>query len=535
MKPDSRKKILLILPKTTSGNYLDLAENVGQFTGRPGGMLVLSLATIAALTPKEFDVKIVDENIERIDFNEVCDIVGIGGFSSNYHRVKRIAEEFRKRDILVALGGYPVTLGPERYSSFADVLIIGEAERIWPEFLSDYLSGNYKSEYIETERFDLSESPVPNYNNISEENKQKYWAGFIQTSRGCPYNCEFCDTAAYAGRKVRYKAVPQIINEVEELYKLGHIRVIGIGDHNFAAGLSKAKEILKALKEWNSKKSKPVTFWAQFSIDLARDDELLKLAAEAGLTHVFVGIETDNEDCLKEAGKFQNLRVNIFEYIQKFHSYGILVSCGCMVGFDNDDLSVFQKQLDFHKNSGIPSVLPWPLQAPDKTPLKRRLLKEGRYIDWQTSNNTDVLQSVTIVPKQMTSEQLLQGTHWLIRELYTPDRFANRVVAFFKNYESSEIKSSLNIPADYIDREGLLIVFRIIKNVILKSPIAEKKAFWRMCVAAFKSSHKQRIGILANCFLCLKNSQAILKQACPDYKNIGYPKDKLEMSFNKAI
>ncbi len=518
-----KPKILLIFPGKSSDNYLDISANLTALTHKSGGMLILSLATVAALTPDEFDVKIVNENIEDINFEESCEIVGIGGFISQFFRAREIATEFKKRGKLIVCGGSSTSLSPERYRAFSDVLIIGEAERIWPKFLQDYLRGEHKSEYSETDRFDLADSPIPRYDHVTPAYMAKHWGGFIQTSRGCPYSCEFCDSQAYAGRKIRYKPVANILAEVEALYALGRVQVIGIADDNFTAGLPRAKKILRALRDWNRQKSKPVIFWAQFSINLGMDNELLRLAAEAGLTNVFVGIETPNEQSLVESNKIQNLKIDLHACVKNFHHHGIMVSSGCMVGFDHDDLSIFNTQLEFYSSMGIPSVLVWPLQVPDRTKLKERLVLEGRYLDWESNGNSDLLTANTFVPKNMSGKKLLQGAYWLIHELYQPHRYARRFEIFFTNYAESPFKNDISIMKPAFAFESVMMLLRTIGFILIIAPLKEKKAVWTMTKAAFGSSHPQRFFMLTTAYLTLKNAQAILRHTCPDFKQVTYP------------
>ena len=305
----AKKTILLIFPKNNSRTYDDISGDSKFLMKKPGGMVNVSLATVAALTPAEFAVRIVDENIESIDYNEPYDLVGITGYSTQLHRAHEIAAEFSKRGVLVVCGGPSVSLSPERWRPFADVLIIGEAERIWPQFLTDYLLDSYQREYRETERFDLSISPIPDYGGYSRKSLKKYMMGIVQTSRGCPFDCEFCDVTVYVGRKMRYKPIENVIEEVAQLYKMRKSRFIFLADDNFSAGRSRAKKILIALRDWNWKQRKPVSFITQVSIDAAGDDEFLELAAEAGLTRVFIGIETPNISSLRESNKKQNIEL----------------------------------------------------------------------------------------------------------------------------------------------------------------------------------------------------------------------------------
>ncbi|UCH14750.1 MAG: B12-binding domain-containing radical SAM protein [Bacteroidales bacterium] len=523
-----KRKILLVLPKNLEINFINVSEILKLITRRSGGAPVLSLATIAALTLPDFDVKIIDEDVELVDFNESFDIVGIGGFSCYLNRAQEIAREFSKRGSLIVCGGSPVTFKPERWRPFADVLIVGEAERTWPQFLRDYLTGTIKLEYYERNEIDLSASPIPDFSGVPGRIMRKYFWGIVQTSRGCPYKCEFCSLHGYLGNKIRYKPVSNIIQEVEQLYKIGSFRIIVIADDNFSSDKKKAKEILNALTEWNSKKRYPVTFIAQVSIDVAKDEEFLELSVKAGLTRFSVGVETPNKKSLEETKKHQNVRSNLLEDIKKIHQHGILVHAGSIVGFDNDDLSIFQQQYDFFKESGIPNIQVMPLQAPDGSPLMKRMIKEGRYIDWEQSakdnpGQINSMNTFTIIPKQMTTKQLYNGLCWLLKNLYIPENFIYRLKTFFENYEQSPIKDKLKISRLPLDFRSISMTARFIKFILTKATPKERKVFRKMYNVARLSSHPHKFLFLTGAFLSLLNTHNILRKSFPLIDSIEYP------------
>ena len=523
-----KKKILLVIPRNYEINFINVSSIIKMITRRSGGPVVLSLATIAALTPPEFEVKIVDEDVDPIDFNEVFDIVGIGGFSYILNRAEEIAHEFSKRGALIVCGGSPVTFSPEKWKSFADVIFIGEAERTWPNFLEDYLKGRVKKEYREKERVDLALSPIPDYSGYMPGTMQKYLFGIVQASRGCPYKCEFCSVHEYVGNKMRYKPVQNIIREVEQLYRLGNFRVIMLADDNFSGNRKKAKEILRALRDWNQKKRHPVSFVTQLSIEIAGDEEFLELSAEAGLNRVSVGVETPNKKSLEETNKKQNLLGDMLEYIKRFHEHGILVHSGCIVGFDHDDLTIFKAQNDFFAKSGIPNIQALPLQAPDGSPLKRRMIREGRYIDYETKiranpEHQNSLNTFTVIPKQMTLRQLEQGLCWLLKNLYEPVNYIHRLKTFFTNYEQSPKRGKLNIPGARFDWDNLHLVTSLMRYVILKAPPKERKLFWEIYRIAMGSSHPNKMYLLVNSYLSWLNTRDIIQKSFRKLNSVAYP------------
>ncbi len=523
-----KRKILLVLPKNHEINFINVSDILKLITNKSGGAPVLSLATLAALTPPDFEVKIIDEDVESVDFNEFFDIVGIGGFSCYLNRAEEIAREFSKRGSLIVCGGSPASLRPERWRPFSDVLIIGEAERTWPQFLKDYLAGNYKVEYRERKKIDLSESPIPDFSGIPKSTMKKYFWGIVQASRGCPYKCEFCSVHGYLGNEVRYKHVSNIIQEVEQLSRIGSFRIILLADDNFSSDKKKAKEILYALSQWNSKKRYPVTFIAQVSIDAAKDEEFLELSVKAGLTRFSVGVETPNLRSLEETKKVQNLRSNLLEDIKKIHQHGILVHAGCIVGFDSDDLSIFRQQFDFFNESGIPNIQVMPLQAPDGSPLMKRMIKEGRYIDWEqtTKTNPDQVNSLntfSMIPRQMTHEQLYNGLCWLLKNLYIPENYIYRLKTFFENFESSPKKDKLQISRIPLNLQGIGMTIRFLKFILTKASPEQRKIFRKMYHYANLSSHPHKILFLSAVFLSLLNTHNLLRKSFPLMDTVEYP------------
>jgi radical SAM superfamily enzyme YgiQ (UPF0313 family) len=512
MKPKKEFKLLLILPKDITMNYEVFSENTSYITGLKKGSPPLSLATIAALTPQNFEIRIIDENVEEINFDEETSLVGITGNTYHLSRATEIAKEFSKRGVTVICGGYSVSVCPERWRTIADVLIIGEAERIWPEFLKDFISGSYRPEYREEERFELSISPAPDFRSIIKSSMSKYSYGVVQTSRGCSFSCEFCSVRIYAGSKVRYKPVANIIREIDNLMKIHKYRFIFIVDDNFSADIKKAKEILKALSDWNRNQPKKVAFTTQLSIDAAKDEEFLTLAAEAGLIYFSIGLESPNVESLKEVKKYQNVMTDFSEAIRKIHQHGITIMANSMIGFDNDDLSIFKKQRDFFSGLGVASISIYPLLAFDGTPLKERMISEGRYIDWNMTlfgngEHYNMLGASNIVPKNMSVEQLHKGIQVLLKVFYTEENYIERIKVFFTDYERSEIRTRVQISRTTADLEAIGVVIRLGLFMLFRASRAERNAFRQMLKLAYTSSHPQRFDILIFYFIRLLNYQ----------------------------
>ena len=518
-------KLLLVSPKSYALTYDGFSDRIRSILKHSGNLLTANLATVAALTPPEIEVKIIDENVEPIDFDESCDLVGITSFPSQLYRAEEIAKGFSERGVPVVCGGPSVSLNPSRWRSFSDYLIIGEAERIWPCFVQDYLEGAAKPEYRETERFDLDITPIPDYGGYSKRSLKGYSVGIVQTSRGCPFNCEFCDAIAYSGRKVRYKLLETILPEIDQLIGMGLGNHILLSDDNFYASPEQSKTILRALRDLPRRH--PVSYHTQLTINASADDEFLRLAAEAGLLRVFIGIETPCAESLEEAGKRPNIGIDLLEAVRRFHSHGIQIISGCISGFDHDDITIFRRQLEFFTEAGITVVRVAPLEALDGTPLKERLVKEGRYIDWEAKGRLDPkraneLNTLTIVPKQMSVEQLEQGIHWLLRQLYDPDRFAERFAGFFSQYEGATPKVA-DIPRSHFGpREGLFLL-RLLRLLLTIPTSVEKRAFRSMLSVARRATHPRRFSILIENFLELLSTRRKIDEVYGPRDIVRYP------------
>jgi radical SAM superfamily enzyme YgiQ (UPF0313 family) len=421
LKP--KKRILLVNPLPSLSLYSWPA--VADITGHPAYIMNIAPPTLAALTPPEVEVTIVDEAVEAVTYDGDWDLVGVTGYLTQMRRMCEIADEFRRRGRLVAIGGPYASLSPHVVRPHADILFIGEAELTWPAFLDDFLGGRWREEYRSTELVDLRASPVPD---IGRLRPGGYELGVVQTSRGCPFECEFCDVIVYLGRKQRHKTPARVVEELEQLYAHGY-RSIFLSDDNFTANRQRAAETMLAVREWNQHQREPVGFYTQLSIDVTRDRDLplLDLCAEAGLKQAFVGIETPNADALREVKKRQNLRSDLVADVHRIQRRGIMVQAGMITGFDSDTLETFAQQFEFLQEAGIPMVLLAMLNALDGTPLQRRLASENRLKPLLLA---DAALDTNVIPRQMTSQQLLKGTVWLLNRLYAPANFLERLAVF---------------------------------------------------------------------------------------------------------
>lgn len=393
----------------------------------------LGLATVAALTLEGFHVDILDElvdgPVEERHFERDYDIVGVTSHSANLGRALKIGDFFRLKGCLTIVGGPGATSNPDKCRNRFDIVFIGEAELTWPRFLGEWRSGNFKTEYRQIEKPDISLSPPPKWSGLLSDIKS-YSMGTVQTTRGCPNDCEFCDVVYLNGRRQRHKQVEQILEEVRSLERLG-IRSVSFNDDNLTVNHRWAKELLRELIPLNNSFPEPLRFMTQLSIDVARDDELMGMLADANFYQVLIGIESPNKESLKEAGKYKNLRGDLVEEIHKVLSYGIVVRGAMIVGFDNDGPDIFDLQYDFIQNACLPSISMHMLNAPVGTRLWRRLRAEGRVIDaFRIAEKSTQRLFNNIIPKRMSRVELMKGFGDLYERLFTWDSFRERMLGF---------------------------------------------------------------------------------------------------------
>ena len=400
--------------------------------GQRAGIAPLSLATVAALTPEKYAVGCWDETtageITEETPLEHYDLVGVTGYNSHLVRVKRLGNLFKRRGIPVVLGGPGVSAAPEKYRDAFDVVFVGEAEHTWPQFLADWEAGRQRDEYRQVTRPDLAASPMPNWDPIDVN---RYLVGAVQSTRGCPFDCSFCDVIYLYGRQARHKPIDRILGEVADLERRG-VRAIFLCDDNLYGHPKYAKDLLRQLIPLNRSFESPINFITQITMNAAQDDEMLALLADAHFTRLFVGVETPNKESLKEANKPQNYRTDIVESIRRIQSHGMVIRAGMIVGFDHDGPGIFDEQADFVKETHLLSAMTGILQAPIGTPLWTRLYKEGRVIEADPERFAGPGQRAftNITPASMTREELYRGFSRLLGKIYAWDHFAERVIGF---------------------------------------------------------------------------------------------------------
>lgn len=459
-------KVLLVYPETPS-TFWSFKEAL-KFVSKKSAEPPLGLITVAAMLPKEWKKKLIDLNVSKLIDKDIlwADYVFISAMNVHLKFFRDVVRRCNKLGVKVVAGG---PLCTTQYNDLLgiDHFILNEAEITLPLFLEDLKNGNAKRIYQTNEFPDISLAPIPMWELLD---MKKYASMSVQYSRGCPYDCEFCSITMLNGRRPRAKDTNQFISELNRLYELGWRGGISVVDDNFIGNKRKLKEdTLPALIKWSKEKKYPFFFITEVSINLADDEELMKLMVDAGFNSIFVGIETPNSLSLNECGKKQNLKRDLIQSVNKLQRSGMLVSGGFIVGFDNDTENIFDDQINFIQRSGIPNAMVGLLNAPTGTKLYNRMKNEGRLLDMFSGNNMDA--SINFIPK-MDYKSLIQGYSRLLNTIYSQEEYYNRLKIFLKEY---------NVPdwtPKAIDLQQLKAFIRLLwlLGIIEKG----KKYFWKL-------------------------------------------------------
>ncbi|HEX2500279.1 MAG TPA: radical SAM protein [Methylomirabilota bacterium] len=448
-------------------------QGIHEIVGVRCGQAPLGLATVAGMTPREIPVELQDENVESINLDTDADVVAIGCWNVQYHRARELAREFRRRGKMVVVGGPYPTLCPERFEDGAfDIVFDGETENTWPEFCRDLLAGAPKPVYKQVGNIDMRLSPVPRFDLIR---KGDYLYYFVQTTRGCPFACEFCDIIITDGRVPRLKSIPQVLKEIETVAALGG-RYVSFSDANLIGNQKFAEQLLEALADFGRKNGYPIQFSAEMTITVAERPRLLELLREANFTSIFVGIESPRVDSLMETKKRQNAHRPLLDSIRLIQSHNLMIVAGMIVGFDHDDQRIFEEQFDFLMEAGIPFTTCGILTAIEKTPLHARLQKEGRLLPYDSASVMGHgAADLNFLPKLMTVEEVQRGYNWLIRSLYRYDNYSARVIQAFRPFHKRWEQKA----AGHLDWELALIALKVIRHFVLTTNGLRRRNFIR--------------------------------------------------------
>jgi radical SAM superfamily enzyme YgiQ (UPF0313 family) len=389
----------------------------------------LGLLTVAAMLPKHWDLKLVDLNVTSLTDAQLAwaDCVFVSAMLAQVGSAREVIARCSKLGKTVVAGGPLFTTG---HAGFPEVkhFVLGEAEDIMPKLVADMISGDLKEFYRCEKRPDIRQTPVPRWDLI----KFKHYALMpLQFSRGCPFNCEFCDIIVMNGRVPRLKTNEQMIRELDSLVDAGWTDPIFIVDDNFIGNKAKVRAFLRELIVWEQRRSIRPQFTTEASLNLADDPELLQLMVGAGFKKVFVGIETPQEDSLLECAKVQNAKRDMLTAVKTIQKSGLEVMGGFIVGFDSDKPNIFERQIRFIQEAGVVTAMVGLLQALPGTRLFSRLKQEGRILHDASGNNVEA--SLNFVPK-LDREVLVEGYRSLVKRLYTPRMYYRRILTFLREY-----------------------------------------------------------------------------------------------------
>lgn len=420
-------KILMVYPEYPDSFWS--MKHIMKLFSKKAYLPPLGLMTVSALLPEEFERKLTDMNVTELTDEQIlwADYVFISAMIVQKESAISVIERCKNLGVKSIAGG---PLFTSLYEEFNDVdhFILNEGEVTIPMFLKDLKNGELKRIYTSDIKPDMKISPLPHLHLIKPDD---YSVLSIQYSRGCPFDCEFCDIVNLNGKIPRTKSPDQIIAELEAINNVGWQGDIFFVDDNFIGDKNKTKELLRKIIEWRKKvKFKPL-FFTEISINAADDDELLELMSQAGFFFVFIGIETPSVEALKECNKFQNQNRSLIDSVRKFYRYGIEVSAGFIVGFDSDDETIFERQFNFIQQAGVTKAMIQLLQALPGTRLYKRIEAEGRLITVSSGGNLD--STINFVPK-MDKDILIKGYKKLVNSVYSSKMYYNRIINFLDYY-----------------------------------------------------------------------------------------------------
>ncbi len=427
-------KILLVYPQ-----YPDTFWSFRyalKFISKKAAFPPLGLLTVAAMLPPEWEMRLVDMNVTTLNDKDIqwADFVFLSAMTVQRESAKSVIARCRALGTKTVAGGPLFTAWPDEFDG-VDHLVLNEAENTLPVFLNDLRSGQPKKCYTSAEWADVTTTPIPLW---QLADLSRYSSMNIQYSRGCPYDCEFCDITVLYGRVPRTKTKEQMLAELDSLLASGWKSDVFIVDDNFIGNRTKLKEeILPALIRWMKGKNHPFALSTEVSVNLADDEELMRLMVQAGFDAVFVGIESPNEESLIECKKIPNKNRDLLASVRKIQEFGLRINGGFIVGFDSDPASIFQRLIDFIQDSGIVTAMVGVLNAPRGTRLYQRLMSEGRIRRLFSGDNTDA--SVNFEPR-MGVDALLEGYRNILKSIYSPKMYYARVKRFLREYKPTQAR-----------------------------------------------------------------------------------------------
>jgi radical SAM superfamily enzyme YgiQ (UPF0313 family) len=469
------RRVLLVSPRipTTYWSY----KYALPFVRKKALLPPLGLVTVAGMLPEDYQLKLVDMNVEALRREDIewADMVFLSAMIVQQKSFEKVVAMCRQCKTPVVAGGPYPTSSFEKIEG-VDHFVLDEAECTLPEFLRDLERGQADHVYRAEGKPDLSLTPLPRFDLIDVD---LYESMPLQFSRGCPFDCEFCDIIELFGRKPRNKEPRQFVREVEHVYNTGFRGSLFIVDDNFVGNKHKVKNLLPHLAAWQKAHGYPFSLSTEASITLAQDEELLDMMVAAGFTMVFIGIETPDAKTLAMAHKTQNLREDVLSSVARIQKKGIEVSGGFIVGFDGETEDIFERQKDFIQKAGIPTAMVGLLIALPHTQLYRRLKKEGRLLSETHGNNTHDFE-LNFIP-QMPGHKLLRGYKWLLNQVYSPRNYFERALTLVKRFARGKAERIGSAPAGTFRADAVpaMSAEQIPRSVSLRDVLALLRSLFR--------------------------------------------------------
>jgi radical SAM superfamily enzyme YgiQ (UPF0313 family) len=460
-------KVLMVWPRFPSSfwSFEGILDLIHIETNHPP----LGLLTVAALCPESWSLRLIDRSFEELRDADIlwADIVMISGMRVQKDDIRETLLRARALGRRTMIGGPFASSEPDLLLQLADHVVVGEPDEVFPEIAADLERGSAKRLYVVSEKPDVSKTPAPRFDLLQ---LGKYASMGVQFSRGCPFQCEFCDIITIYGRRPRTKRPAQLLAELDRLYELGWREEVFVVDDNFIGNHKLALELARELEAWQKARNYPMLLYTEASIDLAQKPELIETMVKANFFYVFVGIESPSSTSLTEAKKFQNLRRDPLECVRIIQSQGLWVTAGFIIGFDSDTEEIFEQQKEFIERAAIPWAMAGFLQAPPTTPLFDRMLKEGRMLmESMATSNFDPPNFRTRLPLPV----LLQGLRDVLASLYDPSRFYDRCYRSLRYWKPRKPQKPPAIP------------FRILTRVFVRSLVQQGmlssycKPYWK--------------------------------------------------------
>lgn len=395
----------------------------------------LGLLTVAAMLPEDWEKRLIDMNVSKLTDRDLAwaDYVFVSGMIVQREAIKKLLQRCRSFNCKIVAGGPIFTTGHEDFINEVDHFVLNEGEVTIPLFVNDLKEGRAKKIYTSTERPDMITTPIPMWGLI---NIKDYATMSIQYSRGCPFDCEFCDITIMNGRVSRTKTKEQLIAELDAIYNQGWRGSLFIVDDNFIGNKNHVKEAMPAVIDWMRKKRYPFRFLTEASVNLADDPQLMEMMVEAGFNKVFVGLETSIPESLAECNKLLNKKSDLASAVKAMQNAGLEVMAGFIIGFENDPISIFERQIEFIQKIGVVTAMVGLLGALPGTKLYKRLKEQGRLLEKWSGNNTDC--SMNFISK-MDLAKLREGYKQIVKTIYSPAQYYERVLTFIKEFKPKKI------------------------------------------------------------------------------------------------